>query len=355
MDGAVSAAAPGLVSGLAPDVAPDLAVVAIGRNEGDRLKRCLASIGAGVPIVYVDSGSTDGSVAAARGAGATVVALDLSIPFTAARARNAGRAALAPDIRFIQFVDGDCMLQSGWPAQARAALAAQPTLAAVFGRRREVAPDASVYNRLCDIEWAVPPGPQRQFGGDVMLRAEALDAAGGYPAEMIAGEEPDLSMRLGALGWRIECLPAEMTLHDAAMTRFAQWWRRAERSGHAYAELEARHPGEWRRRVRAALCWGAILPAAIVALLVGGAVAGSAWPVVAAGVLALLPLAQFVRLGRREARLRPVREALVWSWFLMLDKPPHALGIIRFHLARWRGRRVELIEYKRPAPAEEAA
>ncbi len=332
----------------------DVAVVVIGRNEGERLKRCLASLSAGVPVVYVDSGSTDGSVAAARAAGAQVVTLDLlSAPFTAARARNAGRRALGRPsaeggIRLIQFVDGDCVVRPGWLACARAALAADPGLAAVFGRRREVAPNASVYNRLCDVEWAVPPGPQRQFGGDAMLRAEALDQAGGYPDEMIAGEEPDLSMRLGALGWRIQCLPAEMTLHDAAMTRFSQWWRRAERSGHAYAELEARHPGEWRRRVRAALFWGVGVPGGVLALLLAAAVARNPWPAVAAGALALLPVAQLARVARREAQARgwPAREALTWALFLQLDKPPHAIGIARYRWSRLRGRRTALIEYK---------
>jgi len=44
--------------------------VVIGRNEGERLVACLASLGGEIRrAVYVDSGSTDGSVAAARAAG----------------------------------------------------------------------------------------------------------------------------------------------------------------------------------------------------------------------------------------------------------------------------------------------
>ncbi len=321
-------------------------IVVIGRNEGDRLVRSLASVRGRGRIVYVDSGSTDGSVAAAEAAGAQVVALDLSIPFTAARARNAGCAALGPDVRLIQFIDGDCAVQPGWLETARAAIDADPGLAAVFGRRREIAPHTSVYNWLCDIEWAVPAGPVRQFGGDVMIRRDALVAAGGYPDEMIAGEEPDLSMRLAALGWRMACLPAEMTLHDAAMTRFGQWWRRAERSGHAYAELEARHPGAYRRRVLAALFWGAVVPAGIPILLIAALVSGKGWLAALAAGPALLLLLQFVRVARSASRVRPLREAVTWSWFLLLDKPPHALGIARYWLSRWRGKRTPLIEYK---------
>ena len=324
----------------------DLGIVVIGRNEGDRLVRSLASVRGRGSIVYVDSGSTDGSVAAAESAGARVVSLDLSIPFTAARARNAGSAALGPDVRLVQFIDGDCAVQPDWLETARCAIDADPGLAAVFGRRREVAPESSVYNWLCDIEWAVPAGPVRQFGGDVMLRRDALVAAGGYPDEMIAGEEPDLSMRLAALGWRMACLPAEMTLHDAAIIRFGQWWRRAERSGHAYAELEARHPGEYRRRVLAALFWGAVIPVSIPILLLAALLFGQGWIAAVAVAPALLLVAQFVRVARSGSRARPLRDAVALSWFLLLDKPPHALGIARYWVSRWRGKRTPLIEYK---------
>ena len=93
-------------------------VVAIGRNEGARLVRCLDSVCDGQrPVVYVDSGSTDGSVAAAEARGALVVALDMAQPFSAARARNAGwRTLLAahPNLDAVQFVDGDCEVVAGW-------------------------------------------------------------------------------------------------------------------------------------------------------------------------------------------------------------------------------------------------
>ncbi len=324
----------------------DLGIVVIGRNEGERLIRCLGSIERGPTIVYVDSGSSDDSVAAAAALGARVVRLDMSVPFTAARARNAGRVALDGDVPFVQFVDGDCRVQPGWLAQGRAALAQDPDLAAVFGRRREVAPGASRYNWLCDVEWAVPAGPARFFGGDVMLRVAALDAAGGYPAEMIAGEEPDLAIRLRARGWKIECLPVEMTLHDAAIYRFRQWWRRAERSGHAYAELAGRHKGvalqDYPRRLRGVLFWGGAIP--LLAVL-GAAAAG-----LVAGLAVLsLPLVQLARLALRERRRRPAREAVTLAVFLMLAKPAQTIGAVRYWLARSTGRASPIMEYKEAA------
>ena len=338
-----------------PHTMSEIGVVIIGRNEGERLVQCLHSVGpAGakvVAIVYVDSGSTDGSVAAAIGAGARIVELDMAQPFTAARARNAGRARL-PQCDYIQFIDGDCMLQPGWLAQAGAALDGDAGLAAVFGRRREIAPLASVYNWLCDIEWAVPPGPARYFGGDVMIRATALDEAGGYPDEMIAGEEPDLAMRLRRRDWRLLCLPGEMTLHDAAIHRFGQFWRRAKRSGHAYAELAARHGGgaydDYRRRLRGVLFWALVPVVGLVSLALGGVLA-ERWLVIGGAALLLLPVLQLLRLTAKGRRSRKLGEAFAIAVFQVLTKPAQALGIGRYWLGRWGGKRSALIEYKRTA------
>ena len=120
--------------------------VVIGRNEGARLKRCLASISDATALVYVDSGSSDGSAKMARDRGVDVVDLDMSIPFTAARARNAGFAHLQdkfPDLHFVQFVDGDCELAKGWTERAARFLESRPDVAAVCGRLRERYPEKS--------------------------------------------------------------------------------------------------------------------------------------------------------------------------------------------------------------------
>ncbi len=70
---------------------PRIGIVIIGRNEGERLMRCIQSVQAvAVAIVYVDSSSHDGSVGNAQGCGVDAVALDPAQPFTAARGRNEG-------------------------------------------------------------------------------------------------------------------------------------------------------------------------------------------------------------------------------------------------------------------------
>lgn len=317
----------------------EIAAVVIGRNEGERLRRCLAALaGRAAPIVYVDSGSTDGSVAAARAAGVEVVELDMSRPFTAARARNAGYAKvreLAPEGRFVQFIDGDCEIDPGWIEAARATLEAEPDLAVVCGRRREKFPQASLWNRLIDREWDTPVGEARACGGDALMRRAAFDAVGGYREDLIAGEEPEMCFRMRAQGWRIRRIDAEMCLHDAAMTRFSQWWQRSRRAGHTYAEgvaLHGRSPERYRRRELAStLFWGLALPLATL----GGLLAFGPWAL-------LVPLAyplqvlRLIRAGHDPAR----------AFFLVLGKFAEAQGALGYWLARLTGRQRRLIEYK---------
>jgi GT2 family glycosyltransferase len=317
-------------------------VVTIGRNEGERLRSCLDGLPEGQRAVYVDSASTDGSVALARARGVDVVELDLSIPFTAARARNAGLRRLRerwPDLRLVQFLDGDCVLDPGWLPAAAAALEADEGLAAVCGRRREIRPDASIYNRLCDMEWNTPVGDALACGGDALVRVAALDQVEGYRDGLIAGEEPDLCARLRARGWRIRRLDVEMTLHDAAMTGLGQWWRRTVRGGHAFAELEALHPGTYARENRSILAWGVALPL-LVAL--GVALAGP----IALALLLAYPL-QAVRIMRhRLGRSDPLHHAALYGAFCVLGKLPEAAGGLKYRWNRKRGRRSLLIEYK---------
>ncbi len=213
------------------------------------------------------SGSTDGSAQWARSQGVDAIDLAMDTTFTAARARNTGFRHLrdvASDLSYVQFIDGDCELIPDWPEQAISFLTLHPAFGAVCGRRRERFPDQSIYNWMCDREWNGPSGQVRAFGGDVMVRVDALDAVGGYRDELIAGEEPELCLRLRTAGWHIWRLGSEMTLHDAAMTRFGQWWRRTQRSGYAFAQgahLHGTSPERYRVwESRRAWLWGLCLP-----------------------------------------------------------------------------------------------
>lgn len=325
-------------------MAKGIGVVVIGRNEGARLERCLASlIGSAEQVVYVDSGSSDGSAQRAAALGAEVLALDMAQPFTAARARNEGFTRLQmvlPGLRWVQFVDGDCEVVPGWLGSAQAFLLAHPQVAVVCGRRRERFPQASIYNLLCDLEWDTPTGEARACGGDALMRAEAFSAVGGYRAGLIAGEEPELCVRLRAAGWKVWRLGEEMTLHDAAMTRFGQWWRRSLRAGHAYAEGVFLHgaPPErhWLRESRRAWLWGLGIPL----LIVLACAALGPWAL----LLALVYPLQVLRLARRGAR--SLRENTLQALFLVLGKFPEMLGQLKFWWQRLRAGQSTLIEYK---------
>jgi glycosyltransferase involved in cell wall biosynthesis len=321
-----------------------IGVVVIGRNEGERLQRCLASvIGAVAQVVYVDSGSTDGSVNMARALGAEVVELDMSIPFTAARARNEGFArlqSLMPEISYVQFVDGDCEVVEGWLLKASAFLDAHPEVAVVCGRRRERFPDRSIYNLLCDLEWDTPVGEAKACGGDALMRVEAFNAVGAYRSDLIAGEEPELCVRLRSVGWKIWRIAEDMTLHDAAMTRFGQWWKRTMRGGHAFAEGAFLHgaPPErhWVRESRRAWLWGLVIPVGIICSTIILGWSGLVF-------LFIYPV-QVVRLALKSERTP--RENWLLAFFLVLGKFPEALGQLKFQLRKVGAGKTALIEYK---------
>jgi GT2 family glycosyltransferase len=319
-------------------------IVVIGRNEGERLKTCLASFGRrACPIVYVDSGSLDRSVRVAQSAGAITLELDLSTPFTAARARNAGFTRLlevAPDLAYVQFVDGDCELADGWMQAASAWLDAHAEVAAVCGRLKEKYPRRTIYNLLCDIEWDRPAGETRSCGGIAMIRSRAFVQVGGYREDLIAGEEPEMCVRLRARSWRVYRLPNDMGHHDAALLRFPQWWRRTLRGGYAFAQAMALHGGpperQGVRESRGIWLWAFAIPASAVAVSL---VAGNwAW------WLLLAYPAQVARLASRGRR--STGENWAWAAFTVLGKFAEFAGQLKFLAHRFTRRPAALIEHK---------
>jgi glycosyltransferase involved in cell wall biosynthesis len=325
----------------------NLGVVVIGRNEGERLRQCLLSVvGSDRLIAYVDSGSTDDSVAFAQSLNVHVVELDPSIPFTAARARNEGLKHLRhidPNIQFIQFVDGDCQVVAGWLDLAYNTLLTQPELAVVCGRRREQFPDRSIYNRLCDIEWATPAGEVKSCGGDAMMRVVAFEQVKGFNSTLIAGEEPELCMRLRQNGWKILRLDAEMTRHDANLTRFAQLWKRSLRAGYAYAEVTWLHRNDpnchWFKASRSTWFWGLLLP--IVAFAI-------ALPTSGFSLLLLLGYPVLVYKIYRHTHQRGFdkKDAVFYALTCVVNKFSNVLGQLKFYINKRLRHQSTLIEYK---------
>jgi len=324
-----------------------VAVVVIGRNEGDRIARALVSVlNQTRRVVYVDSGSTDRSVELAASLDAVVLELDGSAPFTAARARDEGfkkTLSLYPETEYVQFLDGDCELAENWLAVAQGIVGTQPDVAVVCGRLRERRPEQSPYNRLCDIEWDAPLGDTTASGGIAMMRVLAFQQVDGHNQRLIAGEDEDICARLRNRGWRVVRINAEMATHDAHMTRFRQWWRRAVRSGYACIEVTSLHGGgpmrHWTRMRNSILFWGLILPLVTVA---------AAW---LAGPWGLLPLVGYPLLAARivlnkRSQGLPTRHAALYAASCVGGKFPQLLGMASYWFHRLLRRTPRLIEYK---------
>ena len=327
------------------NISARVGAVVIGRNEGERLKRCLISLSKQLnKIVYVDSGSTDNSLENAAKMGVEVIKLDLNQPFTAARARNEGFRHLIqvfPEVDYVQFVDGDCEVVSTWLKESIIFIDSNQDYAAVCGRRRERYPEQSIYNLMCDIEWNTPIGDAKACGGDAMLRVKALNQVDGYRNDLIAGEEPELCVRLRAFGWKIRRLDCEMTMHDAAITKFIQWWKRNVRSGYAFAEGAYLHGAapekHWVKESRRAMIWGFVIP--ILAIFLGMI----SW-FLALLTMLVYPL-QIARLAIRNINLT-IKYPLKIAFFNVLSKFAEMYGQLNYYYLRLFRKTRKLIEYK---------
>ena len=332
---------------------PHAGAVVIGRNEGTRLCRSLEALAGRVAeVVYVDSDSTDSSRELAQRLGATVVHLTEG-PYTPSRGRKAGFEALVakrPDLKYVQFIDGDCVLDSQWLSKAGVFLDGNPGVAAVFGRRREERCTESFYSRLIDLEWDHPAGEAPNFGGDALVRVSAVRIAGGWSAETINAEDIDLSFRIREHGGRIVRIAEDMTVHDVRMSRFSEYWRRSVRAGYGYAEVGLRYwrgPGRMLlRRLFSSIFYSVALPV----LAVVGAV--YFWP------LALLVLILYARVlvvvSRACLKKRATLETSVaYAVLNLVCKTGALLGSLQYFADRASGRktpRADLVIYRREPP-----
>lgn len=325
----------------------DLGIVVIGRNEGERLRRCLESLPRnGTPCVYVDSGSTDGSPELARNMGCTVIELDTALALSAARGRQVGLehlCARCPGTKYVQFVDGDCVLQPGWIEAAVQFLENNPRTAVVVGILRERFASSSLLVRLVEADWDISEGETDAIYGISMTRVAAIREVGGWRVELIAGEELDLGARLRSRGWKLYRVAADMTLHDIGIRNAGELWRRTVRSGYAYAQLARLHGWSrcprWLRRAMGNLLYGAIFPILFIALLF-------IWWPMSAGIVAMYAVL-FVRVALwRLRRGDTARFALLYATFMLACKIPAAIGTFKYALDGLLRHRRGLIEYK---------
>lgn len=311
-----------------------ITVVVIGRDEGPRLERCLDSVlreaaacEEPVEVLYVDSGSRDGSLEHARRR-AGVRCHSLGPPPGAARARNLG--ILRGRGELVQLLDGDMELEPGWLTAAARALR-EGGHGAVAGGLRERRLRANLWNRTFGLDWRRAEGPTRRLGGAALWSRELLLELGGFDEELAVGEDPDLSLRAAARGASLRLLDRPMATHDLDLRGPRCWWRRALAVGRSRALVARRHPldPEARREVRRPLVSTlALLPLAAAApheprLLLAGMAVG---------------LALFLRHVVRDLRRTDLTTALVHSLHVHAVKVPVALGILSVRLTRARSR-----------------
>lgn len=328
---------------------PIIGTVVIGRNEGLRLENCLKSlVNHDYPVIYVDSGSTDKSLEIANALASYTHALDTAKPFSAARARNEGFDLLLkkyPNIQYVQFIDGDCILDQGWFKAAIDTMHEDQKRAGVVGHLTERHPERSVYNRLCALEWKSPVGDLTNYGalgGISMLRADVFQTLNGFKENVIAGEDSELGVRMSLLGYKVTKIDQAMATHDANMLSFAQWWKRAVRAGHAIGQRAALNGNtaakDCVQERKSTLVWGILTPIVTILLLIPS----KGWSLLALSVYALLAFKVY-RFKSKQGE--SANDAWTYAKFIVLAKFANGLGLIKYYLNSMRNS-YKIIEYK---------
>jgi cellulose synthase/poly-beta-1,6-N-acetylglucosamine synthase-like glycosyltransferase len=329
---------------------PALSVVVIGRNEGERLKRCLESVtmmeplGGPIELLYVDSASTDGSPEVASEYGAKVIRINPARPCAAA-GRNAGWKAASAEI--VLFLDGDTVLARKFVADSLPHFD-DPRVAVVFGRRTEIKPEASIFNRVLDLDWVYPQGEALFCGGDALIRRSVLEEVNGFDELLIAGEEPEMCWRIRAKAHKIVGVDRSMVVHDLAMTRWSQYWRRALRWGFALAEISTRfrHTSSplWLRESRRNILQGIAMLGVFLLAPTLALVFRTPTPIaLAIGIILLLA----VRTAHRaRSKSHSLVTLLLYGLHSHLQHIPTLFGQLIYWHARRTGRVQGLIEYK---------
>jgi cellulose synthase/poly-beta-1,6-N-acetylglucosamine synthase-like glycosyltransferase len=332
---------------------PVLSVVVIGRNEGERLERCLKSVvamhpvGGAIELIYVDSASTDSSIERASALGAKVIRIAPLRP-TAAAGRNAGwKAASAP---VVLFLDGDTVLEPNFVSDSLHRFN-DPRIAVVWGHRREINPRASIFNRVFDLDWIYPIEFSEFCGGDALIRRSVLEEIGGYDERVIAAEDTEMCLRIRSLGYTLLHVDRAMVGHDLAMTQWSQYWRRSVRTGHGMAEIAARSRHTrfplWQRESRRNIVQGSGILMLMVAAPVLSIICRSVIP---AGVAVAIVLALAVRTAYRAKWKCPdLSTLLLYGVHSHLQHVPILCGQLKYKLDSWAGKTPALIEYKAQA------
>ncbi len=193
-------------------------------------------------IIYVDGGSDDNSINIADELGVTTIIYEGSYPSPGIQ-RNIGFKASKN--KYIMFLDSDTIVNKEFVVKALDILKNGIGVGGVFGRRIEKYPTKNFYHVIANIEWNKQIGTAKDFGGDVVLKREAVQLTGGYNEELIGGEDPELARRIIKLGYEIIGLDTTMTIHDINMNSIKSYLKRAYRSGYGFGAVHYFHKEYW--------------------------------------------------------------------------------------------------------------
>jgi GT2 family glycosyltransferase len=258
------------------------------RNDARRLRRCLETIRdtsahLRCEILVIDNGSTDGSDAVGREAGARVIVQPHD---RVAVLRNS--AAQIATGEFLAFVDADHELAPGWAAAALALLAGDDRIGAV-GAQYHAPADGTWVQKMYDNFRHHDRGPRAVDwlpSGNLVVRRSAFDAVSGFDTALVTCEDVDLCQRLRAAGWTLVESDELRSVHlgDPATLRalfLGELWR-----GRDNLRVSLRQPFSLRSLP------GTAFPVAMLAALIALAAGLLAWPVMgwplAAGAALLL-------------------------------------------------------------------
>jgi GT2 family glycosyltransferase len=209
-----------------PQVPTDGAVVAFVipvRNDAERLGVCLAGVRratAGLPhdVLVVDHASEDASADVARATGARVVTRSGG---NVASVRNFGARATSASL--IAFIDADNEVGAGWLPAALASFS--DATVGMAGAPYDAPSHGTWVQRTYDALRRHPEteGPADWLGaGNMVVRREAFERAGGFDERLETCEDVDLCGRLAAAGWQVRVVPGMKSVHHGDPARLAQ-------------------------------------------------------------------------------------------------------------------------------------
>ncbi|MCI4676354.1 mycofactocin biosynthesis glycosyltransferase MftF [Candidatus Mycolicibacterium alkanivorans] len=227
---------------------PKVTVVIPVRDRPQSLKRCLASLRYGHPIVIVDDASVDPTAVAelAESFGARLIRR--STCGGPAAARNTGLKAVETAV--VAFLDSDCVCVDDWIGRLIEHFA-DPLVAAVAPRIAAL-PSSTAAGRFATSSGALDLGARecRVMPGAavpyvptaaLLVRREAIDDIGAFDERLRFGEDVDLVWRLHRAGKLIRYQPDVRVLH-AEPADWASLWTRRFQYGTSAAPLACRHP-----------------------------------------------------------------------------------------------------------------